>query len=226
MPCCSDPLDPTTEAPLNPDIAPATGLPGPATEWWEGLEPPVAPSGYAEMIEQLRRLQDAVAEAAPDTSVVQEVTQGLRRLATVLQPAAVGERSRVFGRAEELPGRGQALIPVLRVEHEDATELRGQVRYTSFHLGGNGAVHGGAIPLLFDDVLGRFANSGGRRISRTAYLHVDFRSVTPVEQDLTLSVRFARKEGRKRFVHGTLSIGERICAEAEGLFVELRPGQS
>jgi acyl-CoA thioesterase FadM len=65
----------------------------------------------------------------------------------------------------------------------------------------------------------------GRSPARTAYLHVDFRHVTPVETELQVRVRFDREEGRKRFLRGTLHDGDTLCAEAEGLFVALRPGQ-
>jgi hypothetical protein len=37
--------------------------------------------------------------------------------------------------------------------------------------------------------------------------------------------RAAERSGRKRYLHGTLHDGDRLCAEATGLFLELRPGQ-
>src|SRR5439155_16999965 len=100
-----------------------------------------------------------------------------------------------------------------------------RVRFGRFHLGGNGAAHGGTIPLVFDDLLGRLSGTGGRAVARTAYLHVDYRNVTPIEQDLDVGAWFVSEQGRKRLLRGVLRDGDTVCAEVEGLFVQLRPGQ-
>jgi acyl-coenzyme A thioesterase PaaI-like protein len=111
------------------------------------------------------------------------------------------------------------------VEEGDAQQVRGTVTFGRYFLGGNGAVHGGAIPLLFDEVLGRLANTGDRPRARTAYLHVDFRSITPVGAKLDVRGWFVSEAGRKRLLRGELRHGDTLCAEAEGLFVQLKPGQ-
>jgi acyl-coenzyme A thioesterase PaaI-like protein len=183
------------------------------------------PDGFADMIDALRVLQDRVTAAAPPADVVADATSTLTALAARLEPFAVEEARQLTGHLLELPGRGQTMAPALRVVESDAQHLTGTVTFGRFYLGGNGAVHGGGIPLLFDEVLGRLANTGGRRVSRTAYLHVDFRSVTPVGAELRVEGRFVSEEGRKRILRGTLRHGDRLCAEAEGLFVELRDGQ-
>jgi acyl-coenzyme A thioesterase PaaI-like protein len=193
-------------------------------DWWAERITPTPPTGYAEMIEALRVLQDRVAAAVPDADLVSRVTKHLVHAAELLEPAERDETHRLSGGPEDLHGRGSALIPVLEDVETDPTSLRGRVRFRRFHLGGNGAAHGGTIPLLFDDVLGRFANASGRALSRTAYLHVNYRNVTPVGRDLDLEVRFEREDGRKRYVTGVLRDGDTICADAEGLFVELRIG--
>ena len=51
---------------------------------------------------------------------------------------------------------------------ESEGHVRGRVVFRPFHLGGNGAAHGGTLPLLFDDVLGRLANSVGGRVAVAA----------------------------------------------------------
>ena len=47
------------------------------------------------------------------------------------------------------------------------------------------AVHGGVIPLFYDWHFGMVVSAADRPISRTAYLHVDYRDVTPVDTPLT-----------------------------------------
>lgn len=196
--------------------------------WWvaNNRRKPDPPSGYAEMIEALRALQQQVATAVPDTATAHMVIDELHAISRRLQPFTVADEwSRLSGFIHDIPGRGQALIPPIHVDEATAHRFRGRLRYGDYYIGGNGAVHGGAVPLVFDDILGRLANSGGRSVSRTAYLHVDFRSVTPVGRVLTVEAWFEREEGRKRFIRGTLHDGERLCAEAHGLFVQLRAGQ-
>jgi acyl-coenzyme A thioesterase PaaI-like protein len=177
------------------------------------------------MIDALRTLQDRITAAAPPRTSSVEVTRTLADLAARLEPHTVGEREQITGHLVKLPGRGQTMAPVLHIDERDDNHTRGRATFGRFYLGGNGAVHGGAVPLLFDEIMGRLANSGGRRPSRTAYLHVDYRSIAPAETELRVEARFDREEGRKRFLTGAIYHGNTLCAEAEGLFVALRPGQ-
>lgn len=199
------------------------GLPTNMPNWWDKPAPVIVPEGYAEFVEQFRVLQDVMTAAAPDAEDTRTASRLVAELINVLSKSGTDEWSQLSGRLNA-PGRGQTLIPVLHTESEDEHVSRGTVRFGRQFLGGNGAAHGGTIPLLFDDALGRFANSHGRPIARTAYLHVDYRSVTPIDKDLTVTVRFDREEGRKRFLTGEIRDGTRLCAEAQGLFVILKPG--
>ena len=187
--------------------------------------PRAAPEGFLDMIEALRRLQDDVTAAAPPAELIAEATHAFTALSEKLHAYAVPEREQLTGHQTDVPGRGQVMSPKITVDETDELHAFGRVTFGRFYLGGNGAVHGGAIPLVFDELLGRLANSGGRVPSRTAYLHVDFRSITPVGKELRLEGRFDREEDRKRYLVGRLYDGDTLCAEADGLFVQLRPGQ-
>ncbi|WP_245921702.1 hotdog domain-containing protein [Nocardia nova] len=179
---------------------------------------------FAAMIESLRALQDRVAGSNPPASEMVEVTKRIDELERLLSAYQVPHAESVAGHLE-VPGRGQSLAPAFVVDHGDADQVSGRVSFSRFYLGGGGAVHGGAIPLVFDEVLGRLANAAGRPRSRTAYLHVNYRAITPLDRELTLTARFDREEGRKRFLTAELRDGETLLADAEGLFVALRPGQ-
>lgn len=184
-----------------------------------------APDGYVEMVDDMRVLLDRVAAAHPPPSLVDEVTEVLGRLNAQLLRHEVPESGQLAGRLAGVPGRGQLLTPPYAVDELDGERLTGRVLFGRHYLGSNGAVHGGAIPLLFDDLLGALALVGDRPRSRTAFLHVAYRSIAPIEKELQIEGRFERTEGRKLFMRGVLRDGGRICAEAEGLFVALRPGQ-
>ncbi len=194
---------------------------------WE--EPAVRNPGggaeYGEMIAALRTFLDDVAAAAPDTATTLALTADLRGWSDRLSADAVGERKQIFARRLDLPGRGQTMSPSFVPTAGDEQSVHGTVTFGRYFLGGGGAVHGGAIPLLFDEVLGRLASSGDRAPARTAYLHTDFRSITPVGEQLGVRAWFVSEAGRKRILRAELTHGDVLCAEAEGLFIELRPGQ-
>jgi acyl-CoA thioesterase FadM len=66
--------------------------------------------------------------------------------------------------------------------------------------------------------------TGGPR-QRTAYLHVNYRQIVPVNKELQVDAGVDRVEGRKIFVSGRLSDGDAVLTDAEALFVLLKPGQ-
>ncbi|WP_036474155.1 MULTISPECIES: hotdog domain-containing protein [Mycobacterium simiae complex] len=177
------------------------------------------------MIAALRDFLDDVAAAAPDRATTVALTKDLKDWTDRLAPAAVPERRQIFARRLDLPGRGQTMAPSFIPIAGDPEKVEGTVTFGRYFLGGGGAVHGGAIPLLFDEVLGRLASSGGRAPARTAYLHTDFRSITPVGEELVVRAWFVSEQGRKRLLRAELTHGDTLCAEAEGLFIELRPDQ-
>jgi acyl-coenzyme A thioesterase PaaI-like protein len=100
------------------------------------------------------------------------------------------------------------------------------VRFPRFYLGGNGAAHGGAHSLLFDDVMGRVMNHHRSGVARTAKLTINYRRITPIEVELTYDVTVDRVSGRKRFGSGRLyDPSGAVVADCEALFLELLPGQ-
>jgi acyl-coenzyme A thioesterase PaaI-like protein len=156
--------------------------------------------------------------------VLAEAAARLAQVSDMLSAFLAPERQQITGYRLDLPGRGQAFAPVFEPNRWDEQQVTGTVTLGRYYLGGNGAAHGGAVPLLFDEVMGRLASTG-RKPARTAYLHVNFRAITPIDTELRLETHFDREEGRKRFLVGTLYHGDVLCADAEALFVELRPGQ-
>jgi acyl-coenzyme A thioesterase PaaI-like protein len=209
----------------SPRESPRGGFPQIRT--WEkpGLRSPGGGPEYGDMITALRAFLDAVSAAAPDAATTASLAADLNAWTEKLTPMAVGERKQIFARRLDLPGRGQTMAPNLIVTGGDHDSVRGTVVFGRYYLGGGGAVHGGAIPLLFDEVLGRLSNSGGRPSSRTAYLHTDFRSITPVGVQLDVRGWFVSEHGRKRVLRAEIRHGATLCAEAEGLFIVLRPDQ-
>lgn len=203
-----------------PDIAPPN-----LRDVWHRGEAPLAGSPYAGMIDTLRGFLDHVAGAHLDTATTAALDRDLRAWTARLAPLIADERDQMFARVLDVPGHGQVMCPAFTVDARDDVSLRARVTFGRYFLGANHAAHGGAIALLFDEVLGIPANAGVATMARTAYLHVNYRSVTPIETELQITARTELVDGRKRIVRGELRDGDRLCADAEGLFVELRTDQ-
>lgn len=185
-----------------------------------------SPHGWTDMVARLAALQDAVAGTVPTAEVTGAVTALLAEAERLLEPFGVPATSQVFGRHLATPTRGQTFSPPVWIDGYQDGEFAARTRFGRFHCGSGGVVHGGAIALVFDDVLGRTSDLAVPERSRTASLTVDYRSLTPLETSLRVQARLVRQEGRKRIVHGELWDGDRLCAEASGLFVELLPHQA
>lgn len=133
------------------------------------------------------------------------------------------------------PRQGIFSVPI-RISDAGTEFRRGVVRFSRFHHGRNGVAHGGAIALAFDELMGTLANSEGRAAARTAYLTTTYRQVTPLEQDLRFEATIDRIEGRKIFCTARIYVAptgdaeagpaeaDAVAAEAEALFIQLRPG--
>jgi acyl-coenzyme A thioesterase PaaI-like protein len=201
------------------DARPAAAWAAPSTR---ASEPDKAE--FERLVCSVREFQEALTASHPTAEVMREVRSLVAGATSRLSPYAVPESGQLAGHLQEYPGRAQALAPVFVPGEWDSDHSAGHVTLGRFYIGGNGAAHGGALPLLFDEVLGRLANTGRTR-SRTAFLHVDYRAITPIGPRLDVRARVDRIDGRKRWLSGEVTHDGVVCAEATGLFVELRDGQ-
>ena len=182
---------------------------------------------YGRFVEAVRTLQDhARAADAPD-DVITQAADLIEAASKLLAPYDADEWSSPSGRRMDLPNRGSVLnIPGDYHKTPDGERVAGTVRFRRFHLGRNGAVHGGCIAQLFDSLLGyatfRLTQS---LYQRTAFLHVDYRKIVPIETELQVDAGVDGVEGRKMFISGRLLDGDTVLAEANALFVKLNPGQ-
>lgn len=191
---------------------------------------PASPGpGFGRFVAAMRQLQDLAVSADPGDEVWEQAADRATDLAKLLTPFRAGEGEAPAGRTPDLPGMGSLLLPpwILTKYAPDGVEMTGH--FSRFHVGGNHAVHGGVLPLLFDHMFGMISHAAGRPISRTAFLHVDYRKVTPIDAPLVVRGRVTRTEGRKAFVSAELvdavGPGEAVLAEGTGLMVRLLPGQ-
>ncbi len=181
---------------------------------------------YAPFLEAMRTLQDLTVSVDCPDEIFGKAREQADALIDLLAPYRAPELQGPSGRVPALPGRGSLLLPPWVMTEAGPTGVRMQGEFRRFHLGGNNAVHGGVLPLLFDDLFGSLVHYAGRPISRTAFLHINYRKVTPLETPLVVEGTVDRVEGRKTFVSARLrDESETLLADCEGLMVQLLPWQ-
>ncbi|MCV7384827.1 PaaI family thioesterase [Mycolicibacter longobardus] len=212
------PLDGTDNTDSDPDYASHGGFPD------YGVVEPSA--GFARFVTTMRRLQDLSVSTDPSDATWDDAADRVEALVGLLEkfPAPAGVAP--AGRAPSLPGMGSLLLPPWRISRFEPDGVSMTGSFSRFHVGGNFAVHGGVLPLLFDWMFGMVVHAANRPISRTAFLHVDYRKVTPIDTPLLVHGRIEKVEGRKAFIGAELTDTDgTVLAEAQGLMVRLLPGQ-
>lgn len=212
--------DPTGDDPrlLDPDYDKHGGFPN--------FEPVTPGEGFGRFLTAIRRVQDLAVSADPDQQTWDRAADDAEKLAGLLEPYEAPEGVGPANRVPSLPGGGSLLMPPFRITKFDAEAVELTVTFSRFHVGGNSAVHGGVLPLMFDSTFGMIIHATGKPISRTAFLHVDYRRVTPIDTPLTVRGWLRAAEGRKSFVNAEMRNPDGdVTAEANGLMIRLLPGQ-
>ncbi len=132
----------------------------------------------------------------------------------VYQGHRLRERSPFIGRANPVA------LPLI-VEFVDGG-IDAVANFGTLYEGPPGCLHGGYIAGIFDEVLGAAQTLSGQA-GMTGRLTIHYRSPTPLNTDLHLKARLESVSGRKILCKGTLHAGDRLCAEAEGLFIAVDP---
>ena len=190
------------------------------------IKPVEPPPGLGRFVAAMRRLQDLTVSANPDSSTWSIAAQHVAKACTLLANHQVPEGLAPAGRVIDLPGLGHPLLPPWTVTDSGPDGITMEGHFTQAHVGGNNAVHGGMIPLFYDWHFGMIVSTAGLSPSRTAYLHVDYRNITPIDEPLTAYGRITEIDGRKAFVTATMTAADgTLLTEANGLMVRLLPHQ-
>lgn len=190
-------------------------------------------TGRVRLADALRRaLQHAATSTAPD-DVVARAADLIDRAVNVLEPGphgrgyhgsaegSVGGVPHGFTSHSPVTGPLNAVASVVSLS-SSATEVVADVVYGDAYEGPPGHLHGGFVAAIFDEVLG-FAQALSGAPGMTGKLEITYRSPTPLHTPLRVVGRFERIDGRKIFTTGTIHAGDRLCAEAKGLFISVRP---
>ncbi|HZP28402.1 MAG TPA: PaaI family thioesterase [Acidimicrobiia bacterium] len=183
------------------------------------------------LVDALRVVTDQVVRTAAAPDVLTRAAEAVEQAAAILEPVTPAWRPAVpalpFAELEPheyfpfspMIGLFNPLAPPIHLE-VDGLDVRGEGTLGSAYEGPPGCVHGGVIAALFDELLG-VANITSGVGAMTGTLTVKYRSPTPLNTRLTFAARTDSIEGRKVFTSGTIHAGERLCAEAEGVFIQV-----
>jgi acyl-coenzyme A thioesterase PaaI-like protein len=145
----------------------------------------------------------------------------LKRYEGYAESANAGDVGAFFDQSPMI-GLANPLAPPIRIEQTGERSAVGLVTFGAAYEGPPGSVHGGFISAAFDEVLG-FVQSLSQHPGFTGTLTIKFRSPTPLHTPLEFHCELTRHEGRKIFAGGRAVAGDKLCAEAEAIFISARP---
>ncbi len=198
-----------------PDVAEAPGPPSAAHE---------------RLAAATRHLIDLVLRADADDATLDAAADAIERVAATFPPS---DRSSWSSGAPRSHGEYLPRSPLLGRVHPAAVPFTWDFhagRFVGYGVAGAayegppGYVHGGWVALMFDEALG-VANVAGGHPGMTARLTIRYRRPTPLGTELRLEAWTTARQGRRITTVGTLHADDVLCAEAEGLFVDLTPGR-
>lgn len=223
-----------TDEPAVPNLDPEVVRSALYSRW---QEPPVSQLTTRRV--EMRRLADSmriiierlVATAAPTEAIIQAADE-LARVALSFDRLQHGTVYEGFAEAanagndahasfEHSPfiGRANPLAPPIYLQDIDGV-VHGRAFFGSAYEGPPGCVHGGYVAGAFDELLGATQSLSGAP-GMTGTLTITYRSPTPLHAELHFIGELTRVEGRKIFTEGRLYAGDRLCAEAEAIFISI-----
>jgi acyl-coenzyme A thioesterase PaaI-like protein len=127
----------------------------------------------------------------------------------------------VFERQSLFHGAHNPLAPPMTldfVETERGPTVQARVTLGLAYEGPPHGVHGGYVAGMFDDILGatqRLRDKPGV----TGRISIDYRHITPIEEELTFHAWIEEDVGRRLVAKATCHAGDTLTAEGEALFI-------
>lgn len=170
---------------------------------------------------ELRRAADRIREIADRFANTPRMTEPPGVAETALVPGGTFSGMETFHDRSPLVGRSNPIAPPLQLAPDGETGLvTGTGYFGNAYEGAPGCVHGGFLAAAFDELLGMACIFSGNP-GMTGTLEIRYRSPTPIRCELRFEGRLDGVEGRKIRTSGCVWAGERLCAEATGIFVSI-----
>ena len=180
-----------------------------------------------EAADLVRQILEELPRSAADEETLRTLLQPLRTVAEALTSAGPQQRagdSPMAGMADfvyvsPIVGFANPLAPPFSFSIDaEAQVARGRGAFGRAHEGGPGIVHGGLLAAAIDELLGMATTFSGQP-GMTGRLTMKYHHPTPILEELEMTARLDRVEGRRLFMSAEVNAGELRTASAEALFI-------
>ena len=188
-------------------------------------------SDAAALGEAVRRLMSASVLTNADAAAMAGATEQIHAIAAQLEDAGLrvvmqlpDEDGMRRGDRPYSPviGAANPIAPPLTVTALEDRTVVGECTMQPIHEGPPGAIHGGWVATLLDQLLGHATAASGNR-GFTAELTVRYRRPTPYGVPLTLRGRTDEVDGRRVYASAEIVVDGVVTAEAKALFLTPSP---
>jgi acyl-coenzyme A thioesterase PaaI-like protein len=181
-----------------------------------------------------RRIVGALIASRAPADVITDAAARLEALAAGLEPHAVTSRyadtdGLALGTGSEMIfehhpflGPSNPMAPPVAIERSEDATVSASVTYDLRHEGMSGCAHGGWIAALFDQIVAVAAAGVAGRPSMTGTMTIRFLRPTPIATPLRFEGSAERTGERTLRALATLSAGDEVTAEAEGIMIMSR----
>ena len=176
----------------------------------------------------VRRLMDAAVLTTADDSESTLAAKEIEAIAARLEDAGLREKMQTRDvesmRRGERPyspviGAANPVAPPMTVRMLDDGSVVGECTMRQIHEGPPGAVHGGWVATLLDQLLGHATAASGHP-GFTAELTVRYRRTTPYGVPLMLRACTDEVDGRRVRARAEIVVDDVVTAEAQALFLK------
>ncbi|MEM9033279.1 MAG: PaaI family thioesterase [Actinomycetota bacterium] len=184
-----------------------------------------------EVAESTRRLVHRLHATEAPLEVLDGLATAIGGMARLLEAHPQGRQYEGFAEASTAgaPSAFFAFSPIIGLANPlapplamrvDGEVVHGTGTFGAAYEGPPGHVHGGYIAAAFDELLGMAQSLTGNP-GMTGTLTVRYRTPTPLHEELRLVGMVDEVDGRKIFTSGRMYAGDRLTAEADGVFVSI-----
>jgi len=179
----------------------------------------------------VRRLMNASVLTNADDAQLANAAEQINVIAAGLETAGLRDAMQLADedsmRRNDRPyspviGAANPIAPPLTVTALEDQTVVGECTMRPIHEGPPGAIHGGWVAMLLDQLLGHATAASGNR-GFTAELTVRYRRPTPYGVPLTLRGRTDGVDGRRVYTSAEIVVDDVVTAEAKALFLMPSP---
>jgi acyl-coenzyme A thioesterase PaaI-like protein len=168
-----------------------------------------------ELVELLAAETDSLRAALADPAVLQDRPPAVN-------PPAFDRKGRVIVATNPVVSHRNPLAPPMTLLRS-GEECEFSVVLPLQYQGPRGKLHGGYFAVLLDEALWQAVRDNVPGISFTRELTVSYERPVPLFEEVTVTGRVTRIDGRKTFAEGEILAGGEVCARAHGLWISPKP---